>query len=228
MHVKLTKTVARAAAMTTVVAAGLGFAPAALATTASISVPCDASDLATAVGTAPTDSTLLLAPDCTYILTSALPTITDHLGFFGNDTTIERNVESSDFTIMTVGEGGVVLIHDVTFENGHSVDGPGHGGAIDNTGGSVTVTGGAFIDNSADISGGAIANQSGTLKVTGATFEDNGAESGGAVYNDDFATLIGCDFVDNGAGSGGAVYNDDLMHVSGSTFNDNGATDGGG
>src|SRR5260370_18651650 len=85
MHVNLTTTVARAAAIATVLAAGLGFAPVALATTASIAVPCDTSDLVSAIGAAPSDSTLLLAPDCTYILTSALPTITKHLGFFGND-----------------------------------------------------------------------------------------------------------------------------------------------
>jgi hypothetical protein len=79
------------AAIAAAIAVALGAVPAALAAGSAIAVPCDPADLIEAVGTAPSGSTLILAPDCTYVLTTGLPTITGGLGFYGDDTTIKRS-----------------------------------------------------------------------------------------------------------------------------------------
>ena len=73
MHVQFPKLMARAGlgAATAVVVAGFGLAPAQAATAVPafpVPVPCSTAALVAAVTNAPSGSTLLLAPGCTYVL----------------------------------------------------------------------------------------------------------------------------------------------------------------
>ena len=57
-----------------------------------------------------------------------------------------------------------------------------NGGAIDNTGGEISITKSALNENTA-WNGGAIYNSSGELTITDSTLNENTAWSGGAIYN---------------------------------------------
>ena len=103
-----------------------------------------------------------------------------------------------------------------------STEGKGYGGAIYNVG--TMNVGGTFTGNKATNKGGAIYN-SGTLNIAdGMLFEDNNANFGGAIWNEQGATLSFAntklvEFKHNVAGNaGGAIYNagviDKISHVS--------------
>ena len=105
-----------------------------------------------------------------------------------------------------------------TFENNSAKN----GGAIYNVG--TMNVGGTFTGNKATTQGGAIYN-SGTLNIAdGMLFEDNNANFGGAIWNEQGATLSFAntklvEFKHNVAGNaGGAIYNagviDKISHVS--------------
>ena len=100
--------------------------------------------------------------------------------------------------------------------------GKGYGGAIYNVG--TMSVGGTFTTNTSTNKGGAIYN-SGTLNIAdGMLFEDNNANFGGAIWNEQGATLSFAntklvEFKHNVAGNaGGAIYNagviDKISHVS--------------
>lgn len=103
-----------------------------------------------------------------------------------------------------------------------STEGKGYGGAIYNVG--TMSVGGTFTTNTSTNKGGAIYN-SGTLNIAdGSVFEDNNANNGGAIWNEQGATLSFAntklvEFKHNVAGNaGGAIYNagviDKISHVS--------------
>ncbi len=105
-----------------------------------------------------------------------------------------------------------------TFENNSAKN----GGAIYNVG--TMNVGGTFTTNTSTSQGGAIYN-SGTLNIAdGSVFEDNNANFGGAIWNEQGATLSFAntklvEFKHNVAGNaGGAIYNagviDKISHVS--------------
>jgi hypothetical protein len=105
------------------------------------------------VASAASGATLSLARRCNYILTAALPTVTQDLTVDGHDATLERSHAPGTpaFTILTVdGAAGDVTatINRLSFRHGSS--------AIFVTDlGQIAVTGGTFTANTA-ASGGAI------------------------------------------------------------------------
>ncbi len=128
-------------------------------------------------------------------------------------------------SVIAVGFSGL------TVANG---DTPGNfGGAINNAGGTVTVTNCAFTNNHAAIIGGALANDNGTLTVTGSTFTGNiaGSFAGGAILSIGTVspatlTITGSTFTGNQAPQGGAINNNQASTatITGSTFTGNNAS----
>ena len=205
-------------------AVGLTGMPAAAA--AVTEVPCSTPALISAVSGAASGTTLSLAKGCTYVLTSALPTVAEDLTVDGNGATLHRSTAAGTaaFTILTVAAGTVTL-NQLSFTNGN--------GAITvNNLAQLNVTGGVFRGNTA-ANGGAINNTASTVvQVNGASFIDNTATGdGGAMY---VFTALGdqitnCRFLGNtAAGSGGAYWEwSNGTAISGSTFGGNKATTGG-
>src|SRR5580704_13718497 len=158
MQLKLTKTTVRIGAVGALAAAAaLGFTQAALAAPAqgAVSVPCSAAALASAITGATSGETLNLAKFCVYKLTEALPDVDTDLTINGNQSTIERSYASGtdDFTILTVGDDGDLVLNKVNFRNGDSDSD--YAGAIYNDG-DLTVNGGTFTGNTSDEYAGAI------------------------------------------------------------------------
>jgi hypothetical protein len=87
----------RIAAAGATVALSLGCAPAALAAPAPavvVHVPCSAAALAADLASAANGETLSLAASCKYVLTAALPDISQNLTIDGNQATLERSAAS--------------------------------------------------------------------------------------------------------------------------------------
>jgi predicted outer membrane repeat protein len=249
MYFKMTRaavTVAGAAA-----ALCLGSVPAALAAPASSTdfVPCNPYALHTAIADASSGETLDLAPGCTYYLPGALPKITIDLTIVGYHSTLTRGQGAPGFSLLPeggegCGNGGPNLpagnanvndgndcMADLTLINVNFTDGGGYdigyGGAIDNKGGRLHVTGGIFSDNETDNEGGAIYSD-GDMTVVNATFTDNLAHYGGAIENDNEASISGSSFTWNKAPTavdadlydsyGGAIYSNGDLYVDNSGF----------
>lgn len=246
MHLKLLRTAARLAVFGGIVTLGLGSAQAALAVSQTyVFVPCSTSALITDMTSPVNDTTLMLAPNCTYTLTAAydatslgLPAVMKAVTIVGTASTwIKRStaMETPDFGIFGVGcTNGDLTLDSVNVSNGGGSGYDVDGGAVDVTSGSATINGGTFTDNTVSTAveheeyGGAIYSD-GTLTVNVATFTDNGAYDGGAIYTESTVpTLMGDTFKDNSASEdGGAVYNADTMTVTGGTFTGNSAEYGG-
>jgi predicted outer membrane repeat protein len=107
-------------------------------------------------------------------------------------------------------EGGAIRNDGTLTDDGASFNGNGaqNGGAIYNNG-AATLSGGSFAFNFAfGGNGGAIENTSGTLSVSGSDFFLNSAHYGGAIHNGGGTlTVSGCKIHDNGAALGGGLYN---------------------
>ena len=232
------------------VALCLGSVPAAMAAPAQDAtfVPCNAYALHTAIDDASSGDTLDLAPGCTYRLPAALPEIDTELTIVGYHSTLTRAHDAPGFSLLTLGgrgcgDGGVNLpagstnlddddgcdawlaVTNVNFTDGGGYE-VGKGGAIDNAGGRLHVTGGTFSDNETDSEAGAIYND-GTMTVENATFTDNLAPYGGAIENDRDASVEGSTFTWNKAptlsgapdnSDGGAIYNDHYLYLANSGF----------
>jgi predicted outer membrane repeat protein len=218
MHVKPASVVGAAAAL------WLGSIPAALAAPAANArhVPCKASALSSAIGSAGSGATLNLAPGCTYYLPDALPPVTTTLTIVGHHSTLTRAPKTGSFSLLTVDADLTVINVNFTGGGGSGIDG---GGAVDNAG-ALTVRGGIFSGNTTNEYGGAIDNQ-GQLTVSRATFTGNRAPYGGAIYNDNNANIYGSSFTWNEAptlygspddSDGGAIYNDDYLDIANSGF----------
>jgi predicted outer membrane repeat protein len=209
-------------------AIGLWSGQAAQAMPAVVHVPCSATSLASAIGGAFSGEMLTLTADCTYTLTTGLPTVGQDLSILGNHATVKRSTRPSTpaFTILSV-DAGILTVSNLNFSDGD--------GAISATqDGSLTVRGGTFTGNSA-ANGGAIYafGGAGNLSVTDARFIKNSAtDDGGAIYSSLAAgstDVTGDTFIMNAAGAiGGGLYNFYDTDVSNSTFRMNRATDGGG
>ncbi len=107
-----------------------------------------------------------------------------------------------------------------------------NGGAIDNWGGSLTITTTTFISNIA-ITGGAIDNNMySNSTVTGATLRGNSSQNGGGIYDDNDAILsvIDSSFYNNTAMNGGdGIYNiRATLGVTNTRFEGNWSSYGGG
>lgn len=196
--------------------------------TASFAVPCSAAELASAITSASNGETLTLAQSCTYLLTSALPSISANLSIRGNRATIERSPVpgTPDFTMAVVAFGYTVSISNLNFRNA-AAEGQGAAGAIENDG-ELTVAGGSFAANTTTGFGGAIDN-SGTLTVTGTTFSGNLSADGGAIENLNVADISDSYFLNNQATfNGGAFHNEGQVTITDSQFSGNSAVSSGG
>lgn len=155
--------------------------------------------------------------------------------FTGNKTTGTKVVETGKPVLDANGGGGAIFLYDEsnttisgsTFTGNESGT---YGGAIstrmgaDSEVSSLTLSDSEFKTNIAKANGGAIFNTVKTTIGDGMLFEDNNAYSGGAILNEQGATLSFAntklvEFKHNVAGySGGAIYNagviDKISHVS--------------
>ena len=119
--------------------------------------------------------------------------------------------------------GGTFTSNKVTGSSGRD------GGAIANWS-DAEITGATFTGNTA-AKGGALSNTGTTLTVTGAIFSGNSADEGGAFWNmnewgDSVAVLVNCSYTENKAEQGGAIWNGEELTVSGGEFSKNAALDG--
>lgn len=155
--------------------------------------------------------------------------------FTGNKTTGTKVVETGKPVLDANGGGGAIFLYDEsnttisgsTFTGNESGT---YGGAIstrmgaDSEVSSLTLSDSEFKTNIAKANGGAIFNTVKTTIGDGMLFEDNNANNGGAIWNEQGATLSFAntklvEFKHNVAGNaGGAIYNagviDKISHVS--------------
>jgi len=106
---------------------------------------------------------------------------------------------------------GTLFVTNSVFSDNHSYLGWGHGGAIFNDTGTVTLVMTTISNNSA-MFGGGIYNWLGTLNVMNSTISDNYSAGGGGILNIGMATLMNSTF--SGNGGGGIVNNDSLNNSS--------------
>ena len=218
-------------------AAGIAFAPAALASV----VPCSAASLISAINSANKGGgTLTLTSGCTYTLTAknnttdggvGLPVIKARITIAGNGATITRS-GSVAFHLLDVASAGNLTLSSLTMTNGLANDGVNGGGAIDSHG-TLSISGSTFSGNSSPAtsgtSGGAI-NSSGTLTVTTSTFTGNTAQEGGGIFNQKTVTITNSTFSNNTATiyGGGALLNAaGTETLAGDTFTGNSGPGGG-
>lgn len=171
-------------------------------------VPCSETALANAVNgaNAAGGGDLILAPFCTYTLTSAhgaegaggpagLPNITTPITMTGLATEITRARTAPAFRIIEVDgpsqhpdDSGQLTLTTVTISNGDA--GIGVGGGIANLGGSVTVTAGGVRGSHASFGGGIYSDTA--LTMTGSSVTGNTATSdgGGIFKNAGSVTLL--------------------------------------
>lgn len=174
-------------------------APTAHAQNATI-VPCSEGALVNAINSANAagGGALILAPFCTYSLTSAhggdgdgptgLPNITSPISLTGLGTTITRAASADPFRIIEVdgashepsGQGSLNLVT-TTIRNGDAGDGV--GGGIANFGGQVNLLASSVRDNGADLGGGIWTDDSLTLTAS-SVHNNNAATDGGGIYKD--------------------------------------------
>jgi probable HAF family extracellular repeat protein/predicted outer membrane repeat protein len=225
----------------------------AFVTIPAIIVPCSASALIDAINTANSTEevdTLELSAGCTYTLTSAasntslngpngLPIVTSEITIIGNGATITRDSSAPAFRIFQVGDGGGLMLENVTVSGGAAVSGSATvngGGAVlvgssDGGIGFLTVTSTTFFDNHTDLQGGAILSLDSLVRVIESTFADNSAASGGAIsYWERGGDITNSTFSGNHAAwNGGAIYGvNTRVTVMSSTFSDNSANNSGG
>ncbi|MCQ2379717.1 MAG: hypothetical protein MJ025_02175 [Victivallaceae bacterium] len=120
-------------------------------------------------------------------------------------------VEKSHFSSnMSTASGGAIYsaagtVTESTFIGNGAGD---NGGAICNTGDTMTISGSAFTDNRATGSGGAIYNEGTAVIFNNAFTRSTAGTAGGAIYNAGTATIANNTFAGNSAGTaGGAIYN---------------------
>ena len=218
-------------------------------------VPCDTAALDSAISSAASGDTLVLAAGCTY-QTGGLPEISTNLAIVGRGATLEYTFTTAESSIMSVSGGVTVHISNLNFTDGFSLGanasalatqgnvtidggtftgntGEDGGSAVDNTG-QLTVRGAAFTDNGGEAATGGAIDNSGQLTVVATTFTGNDTQlygtSGGAIVNGGQATLRDDTLTGNAAnsGAGGAIVNGGTMAVISSTITNNGAAAGGG
>ncbi|KJY43939.1 hypothetical protein VR41_01000 [Streptomyces sp. NRRL B-1568] len=187
-------------------------APAAHAHTARaaqvVIVPCSETALVDAVNgaNAAGGSDLILAPFCTYALTSAhssggaggpagLPNITTPITMTGLATEITRASNAPAFRIVEVdgpsqlpADNGRLTLTAVTISNGDA--GIGVGGGIANLGGSVTVTGGGVRGSRASFGGGIYSDTALTMTASSVTGNTATSDGGGIFENAGAVTLL--------------------------------------
>ena len=115
---KMTAAGVAAAGVAAVLASGA--MPAAAAAATVTRVPCSTPALVSAISGAASGATLSLARGCTYVLTAALPTVSQDLTINGNGDTLERSTATgtASFTILII-TAGTVTLNRLSFTNGN-------------------------------------------------------------------------------------------------------------
>ncbi|MFB9839131.1 hypothetical protein [Actinoallomurus acaciae] len=187
-----------------------------------VSVPCSAAALVTAVNAANAtgSGTLLLASNCNYVLTAPSATgrgpdgllITGNVNIIGGvSTRISRSTAAVPFRIIEVASGAVLGLRNVFVS----------GGLTDNT-------------VPTNDTGGGILNSRGTITLVHTTITGNTADNGAGISNDSgrlilSKTLVQANTTRATGGGGGGIYNDGSLTIQVSIVRGNRAnTDGGG
>ena len=192
-----------------------------------VSVPCSTASLISAINTANAagSGTLLLASNCTYLLTTpngtgrgpdGLPVITGNIAIIGGtSTTIARSATAATaFRVLEVGAGAVLQLRSLFVLGGNAnavVPTNDTGGGILNSRGTVVLDHVTLLGNTAD-SGAGLSNDSGRVDATNTLIENNttrpGGGGGGGIYNDGSLTIQVSILRNNHANTnGGSVYN---------------------
>ncbi|MGW2918772.1 hypothetical protein ACWDBF_13035 [Streptomyces angustmyceticus] len=186
-------------------------------------VACGESALVDAINTANASGggSLILAPLCTYALTSAhspggagqaagLPNITTPISMAGLGTQITRASSAPAFRIFEVdgpsqvpSANGQLSIASVTISGGDA--GLGVGGGIANLGGTVALTGTTVRDSKASYGGGIYTDGALTLTGSSVTANTAGVNGGGIFTNAGAVTLIGSVVTGNTPSNCGAL-----------------------
>jgi len=134
------------------------------------------------------------------------------------NTTFSNNVSNGAgggaFYVNTV---GVLNFTDVDFVNNQTTAANKYGGAINNNGATIHMTGGSFYGNKS-AAAGAIWNASGTIYLNGVCLDGNSSSgSSGAIRNQAAGTLYLADveFRNNIASNGSAFYNFGKVYITG-------------
>src|SRR5262249_35536072 len=102
----------------------------------------------------------------------------------------------------------------------------GHGGGLQNFGGTVIVTDSIFLENISGVDGGGISNQ-GAMTVTRSSLSGNSAIEGGGISNAGTLTVTSSTIAGNtggnvaGEGGSGGIVNDQVLTLTNSTIADN-------
>ena len=191
-----------------------------------VNVPCSTASLISEINTANKagSGTLLLASQCTYLLTGSngvgrgpdgLPVITGNIAIIGGtSTTIARSALAAPFRIVEVAAGAVLGLRNVFVIGGNAdatVPTNDTGGGILNSRGTVALDHVTLSGNTAD-SGAGLSNDSGRVDVTNTLIQSNttrpGGGGGGGIYNDGSLTIEYSILRTNHANTtGGGVYN---------------------
>lgn len=151
---------------------------------------------------------------------SALAPVVGRITLEGNGSKIRRTGDSN-YRLIEVFETGELIVRRTWFEGGKSGEG---GGAIRNSGGSLTIEESTFHGNKGSV-GGAIFNN-GNLHVVRSLFSENtpigGGTGGGAIWSDGGSVSVHTStFSENAAQLGGAILlnaNHGLGEIRDSTF----------
>jgi hypothetical protein len=176
--------------------------------------------LGTVTGTLPAGTTATDTP---------LPQISGTLNLIGpgaNLLTVSGNHDGNVGSVLTVAQGGVANIFNLTIANGTASF---YGGGLLSIG-TVTLAGCAFTGNHSSVNGGAIGNL-GTMMLTGCAFSGNSAAvNGGGILNYGTGTLTVSDsaFSGNSAAvnGGGGIFSDGVLTAINSSFSGNSASGG--
>ena len=129
--------------------------------------------------------------------------------------------------IINISGTPTVNINNLTLKYGQAD----YGGAINNNGGTLSLSGSVVSSNTALYDGGGIANYEGTVNVSGSTISGNTAlygSCGGIINDGGTVNVSGSTISGNTAQFGGGIYNMGTLTMSGSTISDNTASYGGG
>ena len=170
------------------------------------------------------------------VLSGALPVINDPKGLTidgsGQTVTLGNGASASNGAgFFTLRSGSILHLKKLTVFN---ASGDETGGAMYNSGGTVTISNCTFSENFARHAGGIM--NSGTLTIANSLFTKNRASrSAGAIENGGKLTITDSTFSNNGANSathesqgGGAIDNGGSITIVNSTFSNNFARFGGG
>jgi hypothetical protein len=206
-----------------------------VANAANISVGCNATlatregDLKsaiTAANAASGTSTISLAPNCVYTLTTpqsgtnGLAPITKTLIIDGNSATITRDNSASDFRILNVTSTGNLTLNHVTISSGVATNDTGGGGIWNNFGGTLSVNSSTITGNTAKATGaGSISAKGGGILSGGDTTVTDSDVSGNQVVvtaGEGTASVV--------ASGGGMSAKGGTLTVSHTTLSRNSAT----